>query len=68
MATVDRNVFLSFFFFLIWQLSLELSSKILSQCSKDTAQLTRLVKLLTQIRNDLNRWKLCRLQGIFVVI
>lgn len=46
-----------------FQLSLELSSKILSQCTDDTAQLTRLIKLLTQIRTDLNRRKMCMLQG-----
>lgn len=43
---------------------MELSSKILSQCTDDTAQLTRLIKLLTQIRTDLNRRKMCMLQGI----
>ncbi|XP_055313143.1 GATOR complex protein NPRL2-like [Sitodiplosis mosellana] len=45
-----------------YMLSLELTSKILSQCSEDTAQLTRLIKLLTQIRTDLNRRKMCMLQ------
>lgn len=43
---------------------MELSSKLLSQCGDDTAQLTRLIKLLTQIRSDLNRRKMCMLQGI----
>lgn len=42
---------------------MELSSKLLSQCDDDTAQLTRLIKLLTQIRTDLNRRKMCLLQG-----
>lgn len=54
-----------FFFYFYFQLSLELTSKILSQCSEDTAQLTRLIKLLTQIRTDLNRRKMCMLQGSF---
>lgn len=55
----EFNVFLKYRF----KHSLELTSKILSQCSEDTAQLTRLIKLLTQIRTDLNRRKMCMLQG-----
>lgn len=51
----------------IWQLSLELTTKLLSQCSDDTAQRTRLIKLLTQIRTDLNRRKMCMLQGRFIL-
>lgn len=42
---------------------MELSSKILSQCTEDMAQLARLNKLITQIRTDLNRKQMCMLQG-----
>ncbi|XP_031640806.1 GATOR complex protein NPRL2-like isoform X2 [Contarinia nasturtii] len=44
-----------------YMLSLEITTKILSQ-SEDMAQLTRLIKLLTQIRTDLNQRKMCMLQ------
>lgn len=62
---VQHKINIRHFFLFIrhWQLSLELTTKLLSQCSDDTAQRTRLIKLLTQIRTDLNRRKMCMLQG-----
>lgn len=45
-----------------FQLTMELSTKILSQIS-DAAQVTRLTRLLAQIRRDINRKRTCMLQG-----
>lgn len=44
------------------QLSMELSTKMLSQVN-DSAQMTRLSRILAQIRRDINRKKMCMLQG-----
>lgn len=42
---------------------MELSTRILSQIN-DAAQVTRLTRLLAQIRRDLNRKRMCMLQGM----
>lgn len=42
-------------------LSMELSTKLLSQ-QTDPAQLTRLTRLLAQVRNEINKKKVCMLQ------
>lgn len=42
---------------------MELSTRILSQIN-DAAQVTRLTRLLAQIRRDINRKRMCMLQGI----
>lgn len=41
---------------------MELSTKMLSQVN-DSAQMTRLSRILAQIRRDINRKKMCMLQG-----